>query len=184
MPQLSFVGGLTGMYVDFSTAQLAALQMVAERAGRSVTTRQAAQMVERISTLPAHPKVPAARAALRRAPLKVAALTNSPHQVADAQLTNAGLRSFFDRMISADAVHRLKPAPEPYLAVATAFDVEPADVRLVAAYSWDVSGAMAAGCKAAFVARSGMVLIRLGVQPDIVGPDIADVVQKNLAVDA
>jgi hypothetical protein len=31
------------------------------------------------------------------------------------------------------------PAPEPYFAVARAFDVGIADVRLVAAHSWDVS---------------------------------------------
>ena len=40
MLQLAFVGGLTGHYVDFSTAQRAALRMVAERAGRSVTERK------------------------------------------------------------------------------------------------------------------------------------------------
>lgn len=78
-----------------------------------------------------------------------------------------------------DAVKRLKPAPEPYRAVATAFDVDTADVRLVAAHSWDVSGALAAGCKAAFVARPGMVISPIGHQPDIVGADIAEVVEVD-----
>jgi 2-haloacid dehalogenase len=52
---------------------------------------------------------------------------------------------------------------------------------LVAAHSWDVSGAMAAGCKAAFVARPGMVISPIGRQPDIVGADIAEVVEQILA---
>jgi 2-haloacid dehalogenase len=51
----------------------------------------------------------------------------------------------------------IKPAPEPYLSVARAFDADISDVRLVAAYSGDVSGALAAGRKAAFVAGPGMV---------------------------
>jgi 2-haloacid dehalogenase len=85
--------------------------------------------------------------------------------------------------MSADSVKRLKPAPEPYQAVARAFDVDIADVRLVAAHSWDVSGALAAGCTAAFVARPGMVLSPLGRQPDIVGADIAEVVEQILAVE-
>ena len=39
MLQLAFTGGLTGQYVDFTTAQRAALAMVAERGGVSRTSR-------------------------------------------------------------------------------------------------------------------------------------------------
>jgi 2-haloacid dehalogenase len=183
MLQLSFVGGLSGEYVDFSTAQHAALLMVAERNERAVTDAQATEMVNRMSSLPAHPEVAAALALLHETTLEVVALTNSPQPVAEAQLTNAGLREHFDAVMSADAVKRLKPAPEPYRAVAGAFDVDTADVRLVAAHSWDVSGAMAAGCTAAFVARPGMVLSPIGRQPDIVGADLAEVVEQILARD-
>ena len=183
MLQLSFVGGLTGQYVDFSTAQQAALRMVAERAGRPVTTREVDDILGRMSALPPHPEVPAALEALRAAPLKVVALTNSLQDVAEAQLRNAGIAEYFDEIMSADTVKRLKPAPEPYHAVARAFDVEPADVRLVAAHSWDISGALAAGCQAAFVARPGVVLSPIGDRPDIVEQDIAGVVRRILAVD-
>src|ERR1700685_4219445 len=48
MLQLSFVGGLTGSYVDFSTAQSAALKMVAERVGRPVSDAEVDQMVLRM----------------------------------------------------------------------------------------------------------------------------------------
>ena len=183
MLQLSFVGGLTGEYVDFSTAQHAALHMLAKRTGRAVTTDQATEIVERMSSLPPHPEVAAALSTLRRTPLTVVALTNSVATVAEAQLTNAGIRHLFHEVISADSVQRLKPAAEPYRAVAEAFSVEAFDVRLVAAHSWDISGALAAGCKAAFVARPGMVLSPIGRQPDIVEPDIAAIVDRVIALD-
>jgi 2-haloacid dehalogenase len=184
MLQLSFVGGLTGEYVDFSSAQHAALRMLAERHGRTITTDQATAVVNRMSSLPAHPEVTAALRRLRSTALTVVALVNSLESVAEAQLTNAGIREYFDGVISADTVKRLKPAPEPYLAVARTFGVDIADVRLVAAHSWDVSGALAAGCKAAFVARPGMVLSPLGARPDIVGADISEVVDQIIAADA
>jgi 2-haloacid dehalogenase len=184
MLQLSFVGGMTGEYVDFTTAQHAALSMVAERQGRRIGTGEATALVARMSSLPAHPEVADALAALRSTSLGVVALTNSVESVAEAQLTNAGIRQYFDRVISADSVQRLKPAPEPYLAVARALEVDIADVRLVAAHSWDVSGALAAGCQAAFVARPGMVLSPLGRQPSIVGIDLAEVVEQIVEVDA
>ena len=183
MLQLSFVGGLCGEYVDFSTAQHAALLMLAERSGRAVTKAEATEMVNKMSSLPPHPEVAGALARLRETIFEVVALTNSVQSVAEEQLTNAGLRGYFDAVMSADAVKRLKPAPEPYQAVARAFDVDIIDVRLVAAHSWDVSGAMAAGCKAAFVARPGMVVSPIGRQPDIVGADIAEVVEQIVTSD-
>jgi 2-haloacid dehalogenase len=112
------------------------------------------------------------------------ALTNSVLAVAEDQLVNAGLRDLFDDVLSADTVRRLKPAPEPYLAVAARFDVPIGSVRLVAAHAWDVAGALSAGCAAALVTRPGAVASPLGRQPDITGPDLAVVVDRIVATDA
>jgi len=183
MLQLAFVGGLTGQYMDFGTAQKAALQMLAQRIGQTVSDDAVDAVVNRMSSLPPHPEVHEALARLREAPLRVAALTNSTLPVAEAQLSSAGLRDHFDAVLSADDVRALKPAPAPYLAVAKRFAVAIGEVRLVAAHSWDVSGARAAGAKAAFVARPGMVLSPVGPQPDIVATDIADAVEQILARD-
>ncbi len=183
MLQLAFVGGLTDRYVDFGTAQRAALHMVAERQGRSLTDDQVEGVVDHMSHLPPHPEVPDALAALAATKLTVVALTNSTLPVAEAQLSNAGIRQHFDHVFSADAVAHLKPAPQPYHAVARAVEVTPADVRLVAAHSWDVSGALAAGCRAAFVRRPGMVLSPIGPRPDIIGTDIADTVAQIIRTD-
>ena len=58
-----------------------------------------------------------------------------------------------------------------------------AALRLVAAHSWDVAGALRAGWAAAFVARPGMVPDPLFGQPDIVGADLAVVAEAILAGD-
>jgi 2-haloacid dehalogenase len=182
MLQLSFVGGLTGQYVDFTTAQHAALQMLAARTGKVVSAAEADAIVGRMSALPPHPEVPAALARLRASGgATMVALTNSVQTVAEAQLTFAGLRGHFDAVISADSVRRLKPAPEPYRAVAERFGAGLSSVRLVAAHAWDISGALAAGCRAALVARPGVVASPLGPQPDIVGPSLTEVVDQLLA---
>jgi 2-haloacid dehalogenase len=160
MLQVAFVGGLTGEYVDFTTAQRAALQMVAARAGRSLSDDAIVEMVDRMSSLPPHDEVPEALARLRGTSLTVVALDS------------------FDVVMSADAARALKPAAAPYHAVAERYGVPIGEVRLVAAHSWDVSGALAAGAKAAFVARPGMVLSPLGPQPDIVEADVATVVAR------
>ena len=183
MLQLAFTGGLTGRYVDFTAAQRAALVMLAEREGVAVTAGDIDGLVGRMTALPPHPEVPGALAALSRTRLRLVALTNSVQQVAEAQLASAGLSDSFEAVLSADATRHLKPAPQPYRAVAERCGVPIGEVRLVAAHSWDIAGALAAGCQAAFVARPGMVLSPLGDQPGIIGPDLAAVAEQVITRD-
>ncbi len=183
MLQLSFVGGLTGSYVDFVTAQRAALKMLGVREGVDVSDEIATATVDRMRALPPHPEVADALTRLLDTSLHVVALTNSTADVAADQLANAGIRDLFDGAFSADTVRALKPARAAYELVARGCDVPLSDVRLVAAHAWDVSGALAAGARAAFVARPGMVMSPLGPQPDIVGADLAEVVDRIIAVD-
>jgi 2-haloacid dehalogenase len=181
MLQLGFVGAITDRYVDFTSAQRAALAIVAERAGVPLAGAAEDAIVARMSALPPHPDVPGALARLRDAGFTLATLTNSPLAVVRDQLANAGLADRFDAVLSADEVRALKPRREPYELVARTFEVGLPDVRLIAAHAWDVAGALAAGCSAAFVARPGMVLSPLGERPDIVGADLDEVAERIIA---
>jgi len=113
----------------------------------------------------------------------VAALTNNTLAVATAQLEAAGIADRFERILSADAVARLKPAPEAYAMAARELDVPIADIRLVAAHGWDVAGAMASGAAAAFVARPHAALDPAARSPDIVAPDLVSVARRIIATD-
>jgi 2-haloacid dehalogenase len=120
---------------------------------------------------------------LREAGFRLATLTNSPLDVSQAQLANAGLDDLLEQTFSADTIRRLKPAPEPYRMAAERLAVPVNRVRLVAAHGWDIAGALHAGCTAAFVARPGQVLDPSGVQPDIIGTDLHDVTERILVTD-
>ncbi|HET7272913.1 MAG TPA: HAD-IA family hydrolase, partial [Rubrobacter sp.] len=120
---------------------------------------------------------------LREAGLRMATLTNSTREVAEAQMENSGLRGYFEQILSADAVKRLKPAPEPYRMAAESLGVAMGQVRIIAAHSWDVAGALRAGCAAAFVARPGMVLDPLVERPDVVGANLRELADRILEVE-
>lgn len=181
MLQLAFVGGLTGNYADFTAAQHAALQVVAQRAGRRLTDAQSEAIVGGMRRLPPHPEVRSALEKLRAAGFRQVTLTNSPLDVARDQLQFAGLSDLFEDTISADEVRQLKPAAAPYRHVAQRFKLNISEVRLIAAHAWDVSGAIAAGALAAFVARPGAVLSPLSPAPDIVGKDLEEVASALIA---
>jgi 2-haloacid dehalogenase len=183
MLQLSFGGIATGRYLDFPSAQRAALQMVARRRGMTVSDDAVDQIVGAMSQLTPHPEVRDALAKLRKAGFKMSTLTNSPADVAVAQVENAGIRDLFDDVISADDVRRLKPAPEPYLHAAQRMGVAPGKLRLIAAHWWDIDGALAAGCLGAFVERPGATLNPSAPAPDVKGSDLQQVASQILERD-
>ncbi|HET8568148.1 MAG TPA: haloacid dehalogenase type II [Candidatus Limnocylindria bacterium] len=183
MLQLAFVGAITGRYVDFTSAQRAALRMVAARGGLRVDEAQVDEVVGAMRRLPAHPDVLPALERLRGAGRLLLTLTNSPLEVVEEQLRFAGIRDRFAHVVSADEVKRLKPAPEPYRLAAERAGTGVGGIRLVAAHPWDIAGALAAGASAAFVKRPGAALDPNGERPDVEGNDLVEVAENILERD-
>ena len=179
--QSAMVATITGRYTDFGSVGRAALEMTAARLGVDLSGKDREAIVGGMTRLPAHPEVPEALRRLGEGGLRLAALTNSTERVARAQLEHAGLVTLFEQVLSADAVRRLKPAPEPYRMAAERLGTDPAGVLLVAAHAWDVAGALAAGCRAAFVARPGKVLAPLADRPELVVANLDELADRLLA---
>ena len=180
MLQNAFVATITGPYRDFGQLGAAALDMVAARRGVTMTPEEKQVILGEMRRLPPHPETQDALARLRQAGLRLVTLTNSTAQVDEAQMAHSGLSGYFEQIFSADAVQRLKPAPEPYRMVAERLGVSVGDLRLIAAHAWDIAGALRVGCTAAFVARPGMVLDPLAERPDVVGADLREVAERIL----
>lgn len=182
--QSALVATVTNTYSDFGQIGAAALEMTAERQGVELSETAKQRILGGMRELPPHPEAAESLGRLRDAGLRLATLTNSAPQVAQAQMASSGLGDFFEQTLSADTVQRLKPAPEPYRMAAESLGVGVGEIRLVAAHAWDVAGALRAGCAAAFVARPGMVLDPLVERPDVVGADLREVADRILEAEA
>ncbi len=179
--QSAFVSTIIGDYKDYGSIGATALDMIAMRRGVTLSQQDRTSILQTMRKLPPHPDVRDGLERLRNAGLRLVPLTNSTEQVAQEQIKNAGLNEYFERIFSADTVRRLKPAPEPYRMVAERMGVDIGQTRFIAAHSWDVAGALHAGCAAAFVSRPGMVLDPLFEPPDVVGADLHEVADRILA---
>lgn len=174
----------TGKYEDFTTLAEAALQMSADKDQADLSSKDRAELLERMTTLPPYPDAAPALARLKKEGLRLAALTNGTLKSARAQLKHADLDDYFEEIMSADEVECYKPAPEPYHTAAKRLDVKPKEVRLVAAHAWDIAGAHAAGLKTAFVARPRKVLNPAGPKPDLQADDLLELTTSILRKDA
>jgi 2-haloacid dehalogenase len=179
MLQSAFVATITDAYVPFAEAAGAALGMTEERLGVEVSENDRQEILGGLRELPPHPEVPESLDRLHDAGFRLATLTNSTQEVAEAQIQNAGLTDKFEQILSADTARRLKPAPAPYRMAARSLGVPDRGMRLIAAHAWDVAGALRAGCAAAFVARQPFdPLVEV---PDVVGTDLAEVTDGIIA---
>jgi 2-haloacid dehalogenase len=178
--RLAFVTTITGRYSDFSAIGKAALQAIEEIHHRPLSPPQRQEILDGMTKLPAHSDVSDGLGKLQRAGALMVALTNSTPEKAELQLTNAGLRPYFQRVLSADSVRRLKPAPEPYQMAARELGIPTNSLTLVATHSWDIAGAAGAGCATAFLARPGQVLDTLTPKPDFIASDLRDLAEQLL----
>jgi 2-haloacid dehalogenase len=179
----SMVASITGKYDDFGKIAGSALDMTARKYNIALLPEDRTALLSGIRSLPAHADVRAGLERLKEAGFRLFTLTNSPPQVVEAQLKNSGLAEYFENSFSVDSVRKFKPDPEVYRMAARELGVPVEHVRLVAAHDWDVAGALAAGCAAAFIARPGKVLNPLMPEPEIVGNDLLEVAEKIVAVD-
>lgn len=176
--QTAYVVTLTGHYRDFGICSRHALEIVAQRRGVQLTETAVQDIVTGMLNLPPHPEVLASLARLKAAGFRLATLTNSAPQAMLTQLENADLIHLFEHTFSVDATRHFKPHPATYQMAASELGILPSQMRFVAAHNWDTTGAICAGCKAAFVARPGMVLGPLDEIPDIIGADMTEIAAK------
>jgi 2-haloacid dehalogenase len=154
----------------------ATLERALRAAARDTGALDAA--MERAGRMDAFPEAHAALALLREARLRTGVLTNSTADSAEIALAAAGLRDSFEIVIGSDAVQAFKPDPRVYAHAAEQVRADRAGIALVAAHAWDVMGAMRAGLKGAWVARSERWLVPVVPEPDIRGEDLEDVARK------
>ena len=156
--ELFLTATITTAYRSFDNLTDDAIQMLAAQQGRVASAGDRATLRAALGKMPAYADVLPGLMRLKQDGFRLALLSNSTQVAAERLLNNAGIRDQFEHVLSADAVQRFKPAREAYEYAARALGVGTADILLVAAHGWDVAGAMAAGCRAAFVARPGKVL--------------------------
>jgi 2-haloacid dehalogenase len=164
---------LAGVYVPFTDIGAAVLKMLAATRGRTISAADAAELTDRFATMPPHPEVPAALRRLREHGFRLFTLTDNTLAISGRQVEHGGIIDLFERRFSVDeTVRRHKPAPEAYHSVATALDLDPAGICLIASHVWDTIGAGAAGWQTALILREGNAPLDVGPQPDYIGKDL------------
>lgn len=162
-----------GRYRPLPELAASALLAAAREEDVELSEAGAGELAEGLTELPAFPDAPAALAELA-GEVPLAVLSNGTSESVQALVSGAGLAECFDHLLAVEAVGRFKPAPEVYAMAAEAFDARPGNVLLVSSNDWDVAGARQAGLVGAWVSRGRPKVPFLGLEPDLVARDLAE----------
>jgi 2-haloacid dehalogenase len=168
-------------YVPFTDIGSAVMKMLADTRGIKITDADKKELVEKFSTMPPYPEVPAALRKLRQAGFRLFTLTDNLLEVQTRQLQHGGIVDFFERRFSADGAKHHKPSRQAYAFAQKELGVAPAQLCLIACHTWDTLGAVAAGWQAALIKRIGNDLLGVGPQPQFVGEDLNGVADQLIA---
>jgi 2-haloacid dehalogenase len=169
-----------GAYRPLPEYLRATLERALRAEGRSTDALDAA--MERAAAMGPFPEAETAVSLLAAEGLHVGVLTNSTTAAAERALTAAGLRERLEVVIGGDETQSFKPHPRVYEHAVARVEARPAEIVLAAAHGWDVMGAMRAGLRGAWVARSERWLVPVVPEPDVRGEDLEDAAGKIVAL--
>ncbi len=123
--------------------------------------------------LPAYTEVTAILAEAKAAGHKLAVLSNGNSSMLEQALQSAGIRDFFDVVLSVDVVEIYKPAPQVYSLATKAFDCAAGDIKFFSSNHWDISGAGSFGFTTFWVNRGGRVWDDIPKRPDYIAASLS-----------
>ena len=161
--------GLMRSYQDFGVCTRQALDYADEflNTGLDDAAKQSLMLAYR--ELPAYADVPASLQVLKNNDRRLYPFSNGTADMVVAVLQHAGIDSYFEDVISVDALQTFKPNPEVYQHVIRIADLPAENCWLVSSNPFDVIGAISAGMKAAWLKRfDGIVFDPWEVEPTCV----------------
>lgn len=152
--EYSFRRGLMRRYADFPVCTREALAYANASFGTRLDAADCAALLDAYRSLPAFADVDAGLAAAKGAGHRLYAFSNGTADAVDGLLTQAGLRHYFDDVVSVDEVRSFKPDPAVYAHFLRRAAARADDAWLVSSNPFDVIGAVAAGLRAGWLRRA------------------------------
>ena len=152
--EYSFRRGLMRDYVDFSVCTRNALDYACLALKQPLEEEIRNNLMAVYKTLPAFPDALAGLEAAKAAGLPCYAFSNGSAAAVEGLLQHAGIRDYFEGVISVETLQTFKPNPDVYQHLLDTADVSAANAWLISGNPFDVLGALNHGMKTAWVKRS------------------------------
>lgn len=172
--EFSFRVTLMERYEDFAHLTRKALGYALAATGNTLSQEQQDRVLEQYQRLEPFADVQPGLERLQAAGYQMVIFSNGALSMLNPLLDATGLRPYFQDIISAEEVRVYKPTPTIYRHAAKRLGRAPAETRLISANPFDITGALNAGLKAAWVNRTSSPADPLGQAPDVIVTSITE----------
>lgn len=159
--EYSWLRAAAGAYRDFHALTEDALAFAARSNGVTLSVDSRRTLVDAYEQLAPWADAPGALQSMKNAGLRLATLTNFTPAMVEALLANAGMRSFFDEVISTDQARTFKPDPRAYALGPRVLRLRREEIAFAAFGGWDAAGATWFGYPTFWVNRLGLAVEEL-----------------------
>lgn len=177
-----FVDNCIDKFNPFEEIAKTTLQMAAHMFKGKISDHQINETIDMLRSLPVKAGVQDGLSKLRDHDFRLAALTNSPHEVVQDRMNRTGLISYFEKVLSAEPVGKYKPSCAVYNWALKQLQTNPAEAMMISTHGWDIAGAMNAGMSAAFVGDDDEMLYGLAPKPVVSAPNLEALAEKITAM--
>jgi len=152
--EYSFRRGLMKSYSPFSICTRDALRYTASVFDVALTESQESELLASYAVLPAFDDVSNALKQLSGAGIRCFAFSNGTTAAVEGLLEHAGIRNYFDGIVSVDDLQTFKPNPDVYQYFLEQAKADINQTWLVSSNPFDVLGALSVGFKASWIQRT------------------------------
>jgi 2-haloacid dehalogenase len=156
--EYAFRRGLMRYYQNFATCTAQAFDYTNELFATNISTTDKKALMDAYETLPAFADVTESLILAEKAGFRLFAFSNGSESAVEKLLQSAGIRSYFEGVISVDSLKTFKPNPDVYQYFLDTTNSQAENSWLVSSNPFDVIGAISAGMKSAWLQRNAKAL--------------------------
>jgi 2-haloacid dehalogenase len=166
--EYSFRRGLMQNYSSFAVCTRDALDYTCELFRRNLSAGERDRLLECYRLLPAFDDVEDGLQRVKKAGYRMFAFSNGSTEAVTMLLVAAGIRDFFDGIVSVDEIKSFKPNPAVYAHFLRRSSSSIGEAWMISSNPFDVIGAASAGMRAVWVKRSAdMIYDPWGIEPTL-----------------
>ena len=141
-------------YVSFAVCTSQALDYTCAYYNEPLSENQKNSLLALYKVLPAFDEVKSSLITLKQKGYRLFAFSNGQASAVEMLLENAGIKELFLGIVSVDDIRTFKPSPGAYAHFLRTAEVKGEEAWLISSNSFDVTGSISAGMKAAWVQRT------------------------------
>ncbi len=155
-------------YVSFAECTKHALDYTCKFYKVDLSSEQKFELMAIYAVLPAFDEVKEALNKFKEKGFRLFAFSNGKAEAVERLLDNAGIKDLFLGIVSVDDLRTFKPSPAVYAHFLRAAEVKGEESWLISSNPFDVTGAISAGLKSAWIQRSSEAIFDLWeIEPTI-----------------